>query len=217
MGGLFSDCLLLSELNLGKLSTVNVVSVQDNDWDNMYGINNMFNNCKSLKSIDVSSFATSKITEFLNVFNNCSSLETIDLSKWDLSSATTLSGMFGGCSKLAEVNLANHNTSKVKNVDNMFNGFGGTIINMENCSFDSVTSTKSFVNAANLTDVIAPLSVKTSIEYTAPNLTNQSLQSIINGLVNTGSAKTLKIGEVNVKKLTTDQLTELQAKNWSVS
>ena len=144
-------------------------------------------------------------------------METIDLSKWDLSSATTLSGMFGGCSKLAEVNLANHNTSKVKNVDNMFNGFGGTVINMENCSFDSVTSTKSFVNAANLTDMIAPLSVKASIEYTAPNLTNQSLQSIINGLVNTGSAKTLKIGEANIKKLTTDQLTELQAKNWSVS
>jgi surface protein len=218
MGGLFNDCILLSEINLGDLNTVSVLSSKDTDWDNNYGINNMFNNCRSLRTVDVSSFATSKISEFLNVFANCSSLESIDLSNWDFDSATTLKGMFQNCSALAEVDLSNHNTSRVENVDDMFNGFGGTVINMENCSFDGVTSAKTFVaNARNLTTVTAPTSIRANIEFSAPNLSSESLQSIINGLVNTGSVRTLRVGETNLRKLTTEQLTELQSKNWSVS
>jgi hypothetical protein len=114
--------------------------------------------------------------------------------------------------------MSGHNTSKVINVDNMFNGFGGTTLNMNECNFGNVTSAKTFVaNAKNLVNVQAPSLIKVNIEFSAPNLSNESLDSIIAGLVNTGSAKTLLIGSANVKKLTQDQLTELTARNWSAA
>ena len=43
----------------------------------------MFRKCKSLTSIDVSSFDTSKVTKFEHIFLYCSSLTSLDLSNFN--------------------------------------------------------------------------------------------------------------------------------------
>ena len=40
-----------------------------------------------------------------NMFENCSGLTSLDLSKWDTSKVTTMTNMFNGCSNLHEIKM----------------------------------------------------------------------------------------------------------------
>jgi surface protein len=243
MQSMFSYCNKLQTLNLSNFNTENVATDKTNNEDKggmismfeyctsltsldlsnfntekITKMNYMFRNCSALESINLSSFNTTNVVKMNGLFDNCKSLKSIDLSNFNFANVQYMTSMFNGCSALTAVDMSGHNTSKVINVDNMFNGFGGTTLNMNECNFGNVTSAKTFVaNAKNLVNVQAPSLIKVNIEFSAPNLSNESLDSIIAGLVNTGSAKTLLIGSANVKKLTQDQLTELTARNWSAA
>jgi surface protein len=58
---------------------------------------NMFSNCSSLTSVDLSNFDTSNVTNMEFMFRNCSSLTSIDLSSFDISNVTSMMSMFSGC------------------------------------------------------------------------------------------------------------------------
>lgn len=75
----------------------------------------MFNACKSLTSLDISNFDTSKVTDMNWMFNNCSNLTSLDVSNFDTSNVTNMSEMFTGCSKLITLDLSNWDTSKAHN------------------------------------------------------------------------------------------------------
>ena len=72
---------------------------------------NMFNYCKVLESLDLSSFKTSKVTTMTNMFNGCVFLPEIDVSNFDLSSLTNMTGMFTGCA--CDVHFTNKKTNNV--------------------------------------------------------------------------------------------------------
>ena len=40
-----------------------------------------------------------------NMFENCSGLTSLDLSGWDTSKVTTMTNMFNGCSNLHEIKM----------------------------------------------------------------------------------------------------------------
>ena len=82
----------------------------------------MFYRCPNLKSIDLSSFNTSKINEMRGMFSDCSSLESINLSSLDTSNVNNMSFMFNGCCSLKSLDLTSINTFKVNYMDSMFNG-----------------------------------------------------------------------------------------------
>jgi surface protein len=65
----------------------------------------MFYYCKSLKSIDLSSFNTNNVTNMRYMFHNCSSLKSIDLSSFNTNNATDMSFMFYYCSSLKKENI----------------------------------------------------------------------------------------------------------------
>ena len=50
----------------------------------------IFFKCKKLKSIDLSDFDTSKVTNMLGMFTDCLDLETINLRNINTSSAVTM-------------------------------------------------------------------------------------------------------------------------------
>ena len=77
---------------------------------------------EEIKSFDLSSFDTSKVTEMDNMFSGCRSLETLDLSGFDTSSVAFMGGMFNKCSSLQSLDLSGFNTSNVKYMSCMFNG-----------------------------------------------------------------------------------------------
>jgi len=71
----------------------------------------MFRDCKSLKSLDLTSFDTSKVTNMTSMFGNCSSLKTIYISNiWNVTSVTNGDSMFYNCTSL--VGAAPFNSTK---------------------------------------------------------------------------------------------------------
>jgi surface protein len=80
----------------------------------------MFKNCQSLTSLDVSSFDTSKVTNMYDMFYNCSALTSLDVSLFNTSNVTSMNYMFHNCKSLTSLNLSSFDVSKVTNMVNMF-------------------------------------------------------------------------------------------------
>ena len=107
---LFYEFSKLTEIeNLNLLDTSNVTSMYQ-----------MFSECSSLTSLDVSNFDTSKVTNMEGMFYKCSSLTSLDVSKFDTSKVTNMSEMFWGCRSLTSLDLSNFNTSNVTDMTLMF-------------------------------------------------------------------------------------------------
>ena len=66
-------------------------------------MNNMFNGCSSLTSLDLSNFNTSNVTNMGSMFHGCSSLTSLDLSNWNTSNVTRAYNRFYNCTSLTDV------------------------------------------------------------------------------------------------------------------
>ena len=66
-------------------------------------MSNMFGNCSSLNSLNVSNFNTSKVTDMSYMFYSCGKLTTLDISNWDTSNVTNMNNMFSNCTNLEKV------------------------------------------------------------------------------------------------------------------
>ena len=82
----------------------------------------MFYECSSLRSLDLSHFDTSQVTNMGGMFAGCSSLASLDLSGWDTSRVTRMNFMFSGCASLASLDLSGWDTSGVEGMWGMFAG-----------------------------------------------------------------------------------------------
>ena len=80
----------------------------------------MFKNCKSLSSLDLSGWDTSNVADMYAMFKDCNKLSSLDLSGWDTSKVTNMSYMFHLCSILTSLDVSHFNTSKVTNMGYMF-------------------------------------------------------------------------------------------------
>jgi surface protein len=98
---------------ISGMENINTENVSDMEY--------MFNYCKALKSLDLSSFNTSKVTNMHSMFDSCESLESIDLGSFNTSKVTNMERMFYACEKLVTIFVGNAwTTSKVTNSGNMF-------------------------------------------------------------------------------------------------
>ena len=70
----------------------------------------MFENCSSLKDINLSSFNTSKVTHMTCMFRGCSSLEKLDLSSFSTDNLESMNYMSCKCSSLKELNISSFKT-----------------------------------------------------------------------------------------------------------
>ena len=99
-----------------------IQTILDSECYIFSSMNNMFYNCRSLKTLDVSKFDTSNVTNMNNMFYGCESLTTLDVSNWDISNVTDIFCLFDGCSSLTNLDVSKWNTSSVTNVGYMFAG-----------------------------------------------------------------------------------------------
>ena len=79
----------------------------------------MFENCGSLKSLDLSGFSTSKVTDMSNLFSNCTSLEILTVP-FDTSKTQKMPKMFSSCISLSSLNITTFNTQNCKDFHEMF-------------------------------------------------------------------------------------------------
>lgn len=90
------------------------------DMKSITTMQNMFNNCSGLTTIDLTSLDTSNVNNFESMFSGCTNLTTANLSGLDTSNVTLLYGMFANCSRLESVNLSGFDTKKNEWTEKMF-------------------------------------------------------------------------------------------------
>lgn len=92
MSRMFSDCYMLSSINLSNFNTSKVTDMSK-----------MFNGCNSLNTLDLSSFDTSKVTTMENMCLGVNYITKLDSINFNTTNCTNLNGIFSGCSKLANI------------------------------------------------------------------------------------------------------------------
>ena len=123
MRGLFRDMSNLVEIS----------NIENLDTSQATDMSYMFQNCRSLTNIDLSSFDTSNVTDMVSMFAGCDNLLALDLSSFDTSNVTDMSFMFNFCQKLVTLNISSFDTSNVTNMNTMFQ----QCVDLENVDFSS--------------------------------------------------------------------------------
>ena len=110
---MFANCNNLTELNLTKLNTKEVVCMDG-----------MFYGCDNLKKLKFGkNFNTSKVESMQEMFSYCYKVEYVDIKNFDTSGVKDMKKMFFLCISLKKLRLGqNFNIEKVSFFDKMFGG-----------------------------------------------------------------------------------------------
>ena len=143
--GWFSGCSNLTEIKgIEYLNTEKVTNMQE-----------MFNACSKLTSLNLSNFNTAEVTNMGFMFNSCKVLTSLNLSNFNTEKVTDMQGMFGECWDLTSLDLSNFNTEKVTNMRHMFyNCSDLTSLNLSNFNTEKVMyMSNMFYNCNKLTSL----------------------------------------------------------------
>ena len=80
----------------------------------------MFEDCKTLKSLDTSNWDTFLVTDMSRMFMYCASLTSLDLSSFRTGHVENMDYMFAGCESLTSLDLSSFNTISVSSMTSMF-------------------------------------------------------------------------------------------------
>ena len=158
----------------GMEQLVTITSINNLNTESVTDMSNMFKNCKSLRSINVSkfntgnvqdmhgmfvgcenlrtitlgaTFNTGNVTDMHEMFACCSSLTSIDLSKFDTGNVTDMHDMFSSCWSLSSINLSNFDTGNVTDMHGLFFNCGSLAsINLSNFDTGNVTNMRDMFN-----------------------------------------------------------------------
>ena len=112
---------------------------------------NMFNGLTNVKSIDLSDFDTSQVTDMSNMFNGSSKLESLNLQNLKLLAVKNLNSMFQSCVSLRGVDLSNLDASHVTTMSRMFSGCSSIAsINLSNLKLGSVIDMSYLFDSCNI-------------------------------------------------------------------
>lgn len=152
--GWFYGCSKLETIeNIQYLNTSNVSSMYD-----------MFSGCKSLTSLDLSSFNTANVKSMSDMFSGCNSIKDIDINNLNMSNVESTNRMFLGCHSLTHLNMSNCNTSKLYSMENMFSGCN-SLSNLDLSSFNTT-------NVTNMSGLFGGCSSLTSLDLSSFNTAN---------------------------------------------
>lgn len=198
--GIFKDCQKLT-------------SVVNFNIPNAINVEEAFNGCTNLTTIGVLSIP--KVKTFNNLFYNCKVLESIE--QFNVSSATNLASLFAQSNNLKSVNFVN-STSKVTNFSGLF--AGKTVLEtVKGLDLSSATNLASmFASCSNLKNItFVENSIKINFNLGSSSLlSDESIQSLINGLATVETAQNLTIHNDVATKLTNEQKATISSKNWNI-
>ena len=123
-----------------------------------------FNKCSYLREIKgIEHLNTENVTDMSSMFEECKELKSIDLSHFDTKNVTTMERMFAHIGNSLEnlspvqLDLSNFNTSKVENMGHMFAGiYRITTLDLRGFDMSKVTNTESmFAASGTLSSIYA--------------------------------------------------------------
>ena len=135
----------------------------------------MFSGCKGLTSLDVSKFNTAEVENMCGMFNGCSGLTSLDLSSFNTTKVTGMSDMFRFCSSLTSLDLSSFNTAEVGNMDYMFDGCSGLTTIYVSDDFKIGDNTNGLVMFSNCNNL------KGYVSYSESGITDQSMANYKTG------------------------------------
>ena len=141
-----------------KLTSLNLTSFNTEEVTNM---SYMFKSCKALTSLNLSNFNTENVTDMTGMFKDCTNLTSLDLSNFNTAKVTKMNQMFYKCYALTSLDLSSFNTAEVTKMDYMFNGCSAlTSLNLSNFNTAKVT---------NMTNMFYGCNALTSLDLTSFN------------------------------------------------
>ena len=124
---------------LFKLLTT-IEGIENLNTENVTNMSDMFNTCKGLENLDLSSFNTAKVEDMGYMFSGSYGLTSLDLSSFNTAKVEDMSCMFSGCYGLASLDLSSFNTAEVTNMRGMF-GNCSALTSLDVSSFNTVKVT----------------------------------------------------------------------------
>ena len=137
MTSMFENCISLEEI---KFPT---------SLDNLNDISSLFSGCISLKSVDLSGFNTTSVTNMNSLFKGCTGMQFIYIPNFITSSVTDMSSMFSGCTNLKILNIDNFNMEKVESAENIFN----EINNLKYISINNIENENTYISNSIIKDI----------------------------------------------------------------
>lgn len=205
-------------VNCTSLRTVIADNVK---FNNSNDILNLFSGCSSLETIQgIETWNTSKITSTNGTFQDCRSLKEVDISNWDLSKVTSMNSMFKNCINITRVIMPT-NTPSLITVVSMFHScqslleipffntskvthFGGNGMGMcQGCS--SITSFPDFdySSAKYVTRIIGACKNLRTINFTnMPNGVNLNDNYSNGSITGDGCGQLVEINGLNLTDCT---------------
>lgn len=117
---------------------------------------NLFHDLTNLKTIEgLANLDTSRMTSMYSMFENCRSLTSLDLSNFDTSNVENMYYMFKGCSNLTRIDgISKFNTAKLNIIQSMFEDCSKlTTLNLSNFGSISGDMNHAFYNCTSLTSL----------------------------------------------------------------
>lgn len=207
-----SNCSTLSSLNNCFYNCESLETVVLPDTDKDINLSFAFYLCRNLRDINIYNVLDNS-SRLDNVFVLCSSLDIVDINI----NNTKVTSLFGFLQS-ASAKSVDINTPNVTSYQQCFNQCSTDSINIHDIS--KATSVYIMFNTPKLKNLIV---------YKLPNidllewkldvcelLTRESLINVLNALPNTSNKK-CSLGEVNISKLTDDEIAIAVNKGWTLT
>ena len=151
------------------MRSLTTLDLSNFDTSKVTDMREMFRDMYSLTTLDLSNFDTSNVTDMVYMFNNVLSLTTLNLSNFDTSNVTDMSSMFKGILNLTTLNLSNFDTSNVTDMSSMFEGILNlTTLNLSNFDTSNVT------NMSHMFSYMSSLTTLDLSNFDTSNVTDMS-------------------------------------------
>ena len=112
----------------------------------------MFRDCRSLTTLDLSGWNTSKVTNMYGIFYYCNSLTSLNVSGWDTSNVTNMCSMLNVCENLTSLDVSGWNTSNVTDMGSMFYGCKKIkVIRMVGCDESTINKFRAQLESDGIT------------------------------------------------------------------
>ena len=105
---------------LGCNYLTTIEGIENLNTENVTNMSDMFCDCRSLKTLNVSNFDTQNVTDMSYMFNRCYALTTLDISNFNTQNVTDMSSMFCDCFALTTLDVSNFDTKNVQSMYTMF-------------------------------------------------------------------------------------------------
>lgn len=105
--------------NKSLLKSLDITSFITSNVTNMKG---MFGYCESLTCLELRNFDTQNVTNMSYMFNGCVSLQTLNICTFNTDNVTDMSYLFSDCAKLSTLDISGFNTANVTNMSKLFYG-----------------------------------------------------------------------------------------------